>query len=91
MSILIDSERPPYEKFLISTGFPRTTVYVNVLWEDEIEFKEGGTFVWKSGNETITYDVRMCDNDKGDNNVCCSYLRRFWYGPEPIQEIVITF
>lgn len=92
MIIQIDSERPPYEKYLIPSGFPRTMVCFNVLWEDEIVFKEGGTFVWKSGNETITYDVRLCDNDHSHHvDMCCSCLRRFWYGPDPIQEITITF
>jgi hypothetical protein len=96
MSILYESERPPYEQYILeqSSGFGRTRVYIDIRWEDDIVFKETGVFVWKAKTpETcpreVTYNVTVLDPT--EFKTMWDYFRRFWYGPDPLQTIVIMF
>ena len=89
--VVIDSERPPYENYMIRVGFPHTVVEFDVFWEEDIEFKEEGTFVWKCAvsQRTVIYDVCFCEPN--EFVTLWDYFRRFWYGPAPIQKIVMTY
>ncbi len=94
--IEIDSERPPYEEyisFMHSFEHPgRSVVMIHVRQDEEPVFKEPGTFVWKAktpDQKNVTYDVRLGEPNKFES--FSDYFRHFFYGPDPIQDIVMSF